>query len=295
MKKIAVLITSFNRVEKTINCLKSLYNQTGLNNVVFQVFLTDDNSPDQTGKIIKSQFPEINVGYGDGNLFWAGGMRNSWQMAINQGTDFDYYLLLNDDTYLFDDCISRILNVDKELLDKYKKESIIIGTTIDPESGKFTYGGFKLTSKLRFKFKFVNNLEVEEHCDLGCANIMLVPGAIVKQIGILGEKFIHGIADFEYTLRAKKHGYLVFSAPGVYGYCKYDHGKSWKSQKTSFKERLAYLYSPKGLAYKEFIYFVKKYFPLDTPIIASKLWIKTIFPFLYDMFKTDGQIIKIDK
>lgn len=291
MIKIAVLITCFNRVEKTINCLKVLYSQTGVDNLAFQVFLTDDNSPDQTGKVIKSLFPEINVGYGDGNLFWAGGMRNSWQMAINQGTDFDYYLLLNDDTYLFDDCISRILDVNSKLFEKYKRESITIGTTVDPESGKFTYGGFKLTSKFRLKYKFVTNNEVEEPCDLGCANIMLVPSAIVKKNGILGEKFIHGIADFEYTMRAKRNGFLVFSAPGVYGYCKYDHGKSWKSQKTSFKERLAYMYNPKGLAYKEFIYFIKKYFPLDTPIIASKLWIKTIFPFLYDKFKTDGQII----
>ena len=51
---IAILITSFNRVNTTVTSLKSLYNsinQCSTHN--FDIYLVDDASPDNTGKIVK--------------------------------------------------------------------------------------------------------------------------------------------------------------------------------------------------------------------------------------------------
>ena len=57
--------------------------------------------------------------------------------------------------------------------------------------------------------------------------------------------------------------------------------------KHSLKERLAYMNSPKGLSYCEFLDFVKSYFPKDYYPIMVKMWIKTLFPFVYDILKKD--------
>jgi len=51
--EIAVLITVFNRKEKTLSCLKSLFNQKLDKKITLKVFLTDDNSSDGTADAVK--------------------------------------------------------------------------------------------------------------------------------------------------------------------------------------------------------------------------------------------------
>jgi GT2 family glycosyltransferase len=285
--KIAVLLTSFNRKEKTKRCLRLLENQIGLEGMEVHIYLTDDNSPDGTGQSVKEDFPNTKVDFGNGQLFWAGGMRNSWNLALESGVDYDYFFLLNDDTYMFEDTLQSMIQSNVKQFKNFNNPNITIGTTIDESTQKITYGGYRLYSKFRLNHFLVNNPEKEEACDLGCANLMLVPKSIVDAVGILGENYIHGVADFDYTMKAKNAGFNVFVAPGILGNCTFDHGKNWKSQKTSLKERITYLYSPKGLAYKEFMFFIKRFFPLDAPIIFFKLWLKTIFPFVYDTLKME--------
>jgi GT2 family glycosyltransferase len=122
-------------------------------------------------------------------------------------------------------------------------------------------------------------------CDLANANIMMVPMQIVKRIGILSEDYTHSIADFDYTLKAKKAGYKAVVVPGILGHCTDDHGNNWKSSNVSLRERISYLKSPKGLAYKEYLHFIKKHFPSHLPAAFIKLWLKTLFPVVWDKFK----------
>ena len=82
MINIAVLITCHNRKNKTIRCLNNIFNQKYKGNIKFKVFLVDDNSSDGTNKAIKSLFPLVKIIKGNGNLFWAGGMRLAWKKAL---------------------------------------------------------------------------------------------------------------------------------------------------------------------------------------------------------------------
>ena len=71
---IAVLMTCYNRVETTLRCLHSLFNQTikqsDNQTISLDVWLVDDASPDQTGAKVKAAFPEVHVIEGAGGLFW---------------------------------------------------------------------------------------------------------------------------------------------------------------------------------------------------------------------------------
>jgi GT2 family glycosyltransferase len=89
---IAVLLTCHNRKDKTVQCITALYSQSGLGKFfIIEVFLVDDASTDGTAEAINSQFQEVNIIQGNGNLFWNRGMHFAWQTAATT-KDYDYYL-----------------------------------------------------------------------------------------------------------------------------------------------------------------------------------------------------------
>ena len=110
---IAVLMTCYNRVETTLRCLHSLFNQTikqsDNQTISLDVWLVDDASPDQTGAKVKAAFPEVHVIEGAGGLFWCKGMRLAWDKAIASGIKYDFYLWLNDDVMLKTDALADVL------------------------------------------------------------------------------------------------------------------------------------------------------------------------------------------
>lgn len=281
---IAVLLTTFNRKQKTLSCLQSLEKQKLPEDTTLKIFLTDDGSTDGTADTVKSEYPNVNIYHGSGSLFWAGGMRNTWKQALLSKAE--YYLLLNDDTLLKDTAISSLLKCSNFVQSKGSKPAICVGSTADDETGKISYGGRKLHDKNSWgEGSFVYSETEFVDCDVANANILLVPAVVVDELGILSENFTHGLADYDYTIKAKKAGYNLVVAPGFLGTCIDDHGNNWKSANTTLKERIAYLKSPKGLAYQEYLGFIKEHFPKSYPSAYFKLWLKTLFPSIWDTFK----------
>ncbi len=281
--KIAVLLATFNRREKTLTCLDSLFNQDNLSDTQLDVFLTDDASSDNTAAAVKSKFPQVKIFAGTGSLFWAGGMRNSWTNALTAKPD--YFLLLNDDTVLTKTAVADLLKYSTIDANRNAGPAICIGSTVDWHTGEISYGGKKLRSKNNIKSDTVYSKTQYVECDLGNANIMLVPKQVVEKIGILSDAFTHVLADYDYTLRAKKAGFKVVVTPGILGNCLDDHGNNWKSGNVTLKDRIKYLKSPKGLAYSEYLGFIREHFPLHLPAAFFKLWMKTLFPFVWDTMK----------
>ncbi len=288
MNKLAVLITSFNRKENTLACIQSIYDQVNPN-VEYKIFLTIDGSTDGTHTAVEATFPEVQLFFGDGNLFWAGGMRFCFDRIKQSGGEFDYYLLLNDDTVLFNNAFNGLL---KDFQSLPSKESIIVGSTQGKNArleNNFTYGGKILLNKYNSKSKFVlPNKKTPQICHLGNANIMLIPNLVIKRIGFLSTQFTHGIADYEYTLRARKNKINSYISSDYLGICHIGDNQiyTWKSTtKSTLKERIDYLHSVKGLAYKEYMIYIKKYFPYYYPQSFIMLWAKTLFPVFWEKFK----------
>lgn len=289
MHKIAILLTSYNRKENTLACIKSIYDQNNQLGNHFSIFLTIDGSTDGTAEAVKEQFPEVILFYGDGNLFWSGGMRFCYENTLNSETKFDSFLLLNDDTVLFPNALDELVN---DLHSVNSPQSIIVGSTQGKNArlaNDFTYGGKILLNNYNANAKFVlPNGESPQICHLGNANIMLIPAVTIQKIGFLSAKFTHGIADYEYTLRARKHGIPSYITSNFLGICHIGDNqvKNWKnSSNSTLKERINYLYSPKGLAYKEYIFYIKTYFPVYFIHAWSLLWLKTFFPFIWEKLK----------
>ena len=284
-KEIAVLLTCYNRKNKTVNCLNSFYNANKPEEYKFDIYLVDDGSTDGTGDVVKNVFSDINIINGSGNLFWAGGMRLAWKMALEH-KDYNAFLLLNDDVLLHNEFLNHLIETDKYALKKNKKTGIYSGATIDDNTNQTTYGGYRLIKNhFVVRSKLLTPRKVPQQCELTNANILWISKETVDAIGIFDEQYTHGIADFDYSLQAVKKKIPVYLAPNIGGVCIHDHGVNWKPNNSSLKERIVYLKSPKGLAYKEYLYYIRRHFPLFLPYSFVMLWLKTLFPSIWDEFK----------
>lgn len=286
----AVLLTCHNRKTKTLRCLQSLFAAKFPTEEKIKVFLVDDGSTDGTGEAVNEKFPEVNVIQGNGKLFWAGGMRFAYEEA-KKWNNFNNYLLLNDDVELWPDFYSKI-NVTKEFCNKkHRKGGIYSGSTEDKETGVISYGGNILTKGFNHPaFELLKPSDEPQPCHLTNANILYIEKNVVDSIGFFDDTFTHGIADYDFSLRAVKAGFPVYITPGVCGYCKDDHGNNWSNSK-SLKQRINYLKSPTGLAYKEYLHYIKRHFPKHVPSIFVKLWGKTFFPSLWKFKKKNTETL----
>ena len=281
--KIAILLTCHNRKEKTLSCLKFLFDAQHHkdNQLEIIIYLTDDGSTDGTQEAVKEAYPEINILIGDGNLYWAGGMRNSWSEALK--SDFDLYLLLNDDTNVFKDLFVELKQAIQYSSDMFSKNGIIIGSTQDEVTGEMTYGGSVFINKFKGTYKKIVPNGTYQQCELGNANIMLVHKDVVKQIGILSNDYIHGVADYDYTFMAIRENIPVIITPKYIGFCSVNlvnKNEVFLSKKT-FKDRVKYLNSPIGLAFADTLHFQKKFFPIRMPLVYVVAMIKLYFPKFY--------------
>lgn len=283
MQRIAVLLTCFNRKDKTINALNHLYNALDYleNRLDITIYLTDDGSSDGTSQAVNANFPEAIILQGTGELFWAGGMRNSWNAALKE--NFDAYLLLNDDTDVFKNMFSDLISTHNYCLENFTDPGIYVGSTMDLSTKKLSYGGWVVKNKFtaRSEQLYPNQKEPQE-CELGNANIMLVHNEVVKKIGILSDKYSHGLADFDYTLMAKKNGIPVLITPNYIGGCKRDKINPYINfPNLKLKERVKLLYSPIGLDFSSNLQYMKRNFPLRLPLVFLAGWFKILFPKTY--------------
>ncbi|MEO1486683.1 MAG: glycosyltransferase family 2 protein [Bacteroidota bacterium] len=280
--KLAVLLTCFNRKHKTLHALKSLYEaQARVGSALeMDVFLTDDGSTDGTSEAVIQAYPQVHVLQGNGELFWAGGMRNSWKQAMKES--FDAYFLLNDDTILEYNVLQAFLDADSYCKNEFGRGGIYIGSTQDSKSGKLTYGGAKLTNRFTFKYHHLPPNGSYQPCELGNANILFVSHDVVEKVGTLSEGYRHGVADYDYTLKAAKKNLPVLVMPTFLGVCDNDHSDIYqKFAKRSFKERLKIMKSPIGLDFSSNLNLMRRHFPVRVPFVVLSALLKLCFPHMY--------------
>jgi len=236
--KIAVLLTCFNRQEKTLECLTNLYaNETA--GFELDIFLVDDGCTDGTTQAVHEHYPQVKVIKGDGTLFWNGGMRLAWQTAMQD--PYDFFLWVNDDSYIYIDAISRLLGTYQTLINRGESIGAVLGSMVDPITKELTYGG-------RLKCSNLNPVKIgplvkptmsSKQCDFINGNLILIPHTTVDKIGILSNEFTHSMGDFDYGLRAKKAGLNCWVGPNVYGECELNSIEgSWQDKSLSLDERV---------------------------------------------------------
>lgn len=288
MFHIAVLITCFNRKEKTLACLKQIFDSEIDHGSLLDVYLVDDGSSDGTGDAVRKEFPEVRVIDGNGCLFWNGGMRLAWEEA-SKAASHDFYLWVNDDIVLFKDSIKRIIQTHDHLKEKGEVVGTVVGTMRASDEQKPTYGGRRRCRMLDPTYfgDVIEPLTEPLMCDVVNGNFTLIPKSAFEKIGNLSSEYTHGMGDFDYGLRLSKRGYTSWVAPGYFGYCDLNPKQGGcKDKELSISDAVKVMGEVGQLPpVDEWNKFVRKHGGIFWPLLVLKSKARAIFPALWVVFR----------
>jgi GT2 family glycosyltransferase len=105
-KPIALLLLNWNTPKFTSDCINSLLNYCDSN--VFDIIVADNGSTDGSLSILRNQFPDLTFLDNKENLGFAEGNNKALNYCIGKG--YQYSLILNNDTVVDDDLVTRLLH-----------------------------------------------------------------------------------------------------------------------------------------------------------------------------------------
>lgn len=252
---VAVLMTCFNRREKTLACLQRLSQQELPAGCRLQVYLVDDGCTDGTAESVTDLHPQVRVIPGNGSLYWAGGMRLAWSVAETDNPD--YFLLLNDDTEIQPHAIATLLDV----VTRHNDSAIAVAAIADPASSQLTYGAYLTGSP-----GILPSDAHHDQCSTFNGNCVLIPHAVARVIGGLDPRFTHSMADSDYGLRASAAGIAIIQPRGILGFCRNNPAAgTWKDSSLSRLRRLKLSQRPTALPWRDWLHYCRKHFPTTWP------------------------------
>lgn len=210
MNKIFVVIPVHNRILYTQSCLLSLRDQRFRN---YEVVVVDDGSTDGTGDMVITEFPEVTLLRGDGNLWWSASTNLGVEYALDEGAD--YIITLNNDTLVAEDFLEKMF-----LWAEKTPNSLLGAFAIDAGTKKPVYGGERINWITAGYVNLLAVLDKEQWTGLHEVTHfpgrgLLIPSIVFKKIGLFAaDIFPQSAADEDFTHRAIRAGFPV--------YCNYD-------------------------------------------------------------------------
>ena len=206
---VAIIIVNYNGAEDTIECVKSL-NKINYDN--YKIFVIENGSSKKPTKdqidYLKGQTVYIESAE---NLGFSGGNNIGIRKAIEN--EFDYMLLLNNDTTVEPDFLSILIDA------ATKKNNVgIVGGKIAfySKPSHLWYGGGHMDEKLGGgAHERWNDLNPEDTGEIrevtfitGC--LMLIPTEVVKKVGLLSEEYFLYAEDTDFCYKVLEAGYKLW-------------------------------------------------------------------------------------
>lgn len=207
---IYITIPVHNRKSLLRDCLLSFRRQS---NKDFRIIVMDDGSTDGTEAMLRSEFPEVVVLKGNGNLWWTGSINKAITHALGLCQGGDYILVLNDDLEVPDNYIVNYYTIAK------RYPNALIGSVVtDFEDRDTIVGGGVILSWISGKRKELNKGKslasfgqghVEDNVSFLTGRGILVPVEVFRRVGIYNNKHYTQCGDTEFPVRARKAGYRL--------------------------------------------------------------------------------------
>ncbi len=223
--KLAIILINYRDYAKEylVDCIKSLKEQDFSGS--FKIFIVDNQSTEETQKKIKEIAPEAELIINKENAGFAKGNNDGIKEAIEAG--FDYFFLLNMDTILEIDCLSKLIKVasntenwgaiqSRLMLWPEKDKVNSLGNNLHYLGFGFSAGGYQ---KLPFQ------LEVQPITYFSGAAVLLRKN-VLEEICFFDEKLWMYHDDLDLGWKMRLAGYQIYLAPESVVYHKYQFTKS---------------------------------------------------------------------
>jgi len=186
-KKICLVIVTYNRRDTVLKNLECVYNQEIRPN---HIVVVDNFSQDDTIEVLKNRYPEVELIQLDDNLGFAAGLAAGMKANVNK--DFDYFWLMDDDSFPQPDFL-------KKQLDNLEEANLgILG------SYGFIHNYFNQTK--------IDKGQIQE-VDFVLVDCALIKTEVIRKIGVPNASIFMMCEDLEYCKRIKKAGYKVLCLP----------------------------------------------------------------------------------
>jgi len=243
-KKLAIIIVNWKQYDLTKKCLLSI-NKTKFNN--YKIILVDNESSEKKLNVLLNDFKNLKVIQNKLNLGF--GVANNQAITYALDKNYDYVMLLNNDTEVDQNFISPLINciennnsiggVQPLIMNYNKRDSIWSACGY---INKF-FGNTTTNKSLEKKL----NLDWITGC------CMLLKTEVIKKTKLLDENFFAYYEDVDWSLRIKDLGY---SLKLVETSLIYHHGSISSNNSTSEGRLSAYVHY---LNFKNHIYFLRKH------------------------------------
>lgn len=211
LPRVLVIVLCYNGIDLTRDCLRSL---RGVDWPATDVLVVDNLSQDNTPALVRAEFPEVQVLENGANLGYADGNNAGLRVALHHG--YDYALLLNNDTEVAPDFITRLVEVCEADLTigiagpkvhYFEPKGVIYsaGGRIDWARGNSEMIGLNAPDQGQF------DVQCEVDFVSGCA--LLARCAAMQEAGLLDGRFGMYYEETEWCVRIHRRGWKVMVVP----------------------------------------------------------------------------------
>lgn len=209
---VAVIVLNWNNWAVTAECLESLRRLTYPN---ARLLLVDNGSSDDSERILRERFPDVEILQTGSNLGYAGGNNAGMRRALELGAD--HLCLLNNDVV-----------VEPGFL-----EPLVAALEADPRLGiagglQCSYDDRRLIQNSGAYFSFVTGrvcnanageadrgqCDRQKEVDFISGAALLARAEMARSIGLLDDTFFMVCEDADWCLRARRAGWSVRFVPG---------------------------------------------------------------------------------
>jgi len=211
---VVIVILNWNNARDTVACLESVFRLDYPN---YQVLVVDNGSTDNSVRILRARFPDVEVLETGANLGYAGGNNVGIRRALERGAR--YVFVLNNDVIVHNRCLTELVLAAEEesliafcgpmIYQRGEQGGNIIQSagTITDRPGSWHQRGLGERDVGQF------DQLTEADSLVGCA--LLARCSALRKIGLLDERFYLYDEDIDWCLRAREAGYRIRFVPSA--------------------------------------------------------------------------------
>jgi len=210
---VSIILVTYNSEKYISNCLNSLIK--AIQNLEHEIFIVDNESIDQTKRLIKE--------CGNSAVLIENSENSGFAKAVNVGlrkSSGEFILLINPDIIVNSDSLLPLVDFMRR-----NPKIGVCGGRLENEDGSLQYskGSFPSLSSTIFRM-FLPRPMRKYHlwgynkggkCDWVTGSFMLTRKCIMEELGGLDEKYFVYYEDVDYCLRTQKGGWLTYYFPEI--------------------------------------------------------------------------------